>query len=118
MWVDNIRTGHRTKKRKNQFYLQTWHGNLLGKKIEKDVESKLWPSCVKVAKYDGSVTDAFLVANESVLNLAKNSFWLNNNVEYLKIGAPANDALFLYKDDKDFLHNKRSSCYIYRKRVL
>ena len=108
VWVDNTRTGHRTKKRSGQKYLQTWHGNLLGKKVEKDAEDKLWPEYISVAKYDGKITDAFIVANLQSLNLAKKSFWLNENVEYLKIGAPSMDVLFAKKDDEDFKHSIRT----------
>lgn len=93
VWVDNTRTGHRTKKRTGQFYLQTWHGNIICKKAEKDAEDKLWPSYVPVAKYDGSITDAFIVANEMMEKFAKSSFWLNPNTEFLRIGSPSNDVL-------------------------
>lgn len=105
VWVDNTRTGHRTKKRKGQYYLQTWHANVLAKKIEKDAEDKLWPSYIPVAKYDGLVTDAFIVANKRYLEVAKSSFWLNPNVEYLKIGAPANDVLFQRKNDQEYIYS-------------
>lgn len=99
VWVDNTRTGHRTKKRPSQKYMQTWHGNLLGKKCEKDAEDKLWPGYIPVAQYDGMITDAFIVANKQSLDLAKRSFWLNNRVEYLKIGAPSIDPLLCHKND-------------------
>lgn len=99
VWVDNTRTGHRTKKRLGQKYMQTWHGNLLGKKCEKDAEDKLWPGYIPVAQYDGMITDAFIVANKQSLDLAKRSFWLNDRVEYLKIGAPSIDSLLCHKND-------------------
>lgn len=99
VWVDNTRTGHRTKKRPSQKYMQTWHGNLLGKKCEKDAEDKLWPGYIPVAQYDGMITNAFIVANRQSLDLAKRSFWLNDKVEYLKIGAPSIDLLLCAKND-------------------
>ena len=79
--------------------MQTWHGNLLGKKCEKDAEDKLWPGYIPVAQYDGMITNAFIVANRQSLDLAKRSFWLNDKVEYLKIGAPSIDPLFCVKND-------------------
>lgn len=103
VWVDNTRTGHRTKKRNGQYYLQTWHANVLAKKIERDAEDKLWPEYIPVAKYDGMITDAFIVANKRYLEVAKQSFWLNNQVEYLQIGAAANDVLFQNKNNHAYL---------------
>ena len=40
VWVSNIRYGKLLNKRKNQVYLQTWHGSFSIKKVEKDVERK------------------------------------------------------------------------------
>ena len=37
VWVDNTRTGHRTKKRPSQKYMQTWHGNLTVRRQLPDV---------------------------------------------------------------------------------
>lgn len=112
VWVDNTRTGHRTKKRNGQKYMQTWHGCLLGKKCEKDVEDKLWPEYIPVAKYDGKITDAFIAANQQNLEWAQRAFWLNNNVEYLKIGSPSTDILINKKDDNVFKEKIRNKLKI------
>ena len=95
VWVDNTRTGHRTKKRSGQYYLQTWHGQVVSKKIEKDAEDKLWSSYIPVAKYDGSITDAVMASNEIFEKIFRSSFWLSDKTDVLRSGSPSNDVLFL-----------------------
>ncbi|MCJ0604621.1 CDP-glycerol glycerophosphotransferase family protein, partial [Enterococcus cecorum] len=63
VWVDNIRHRHPVKKKESQLYLQTWHGSMGVKKIEKDAESKLPKEYIKQAKYDGQIIDAIIADN-------------------------------------------------------
>ena len=97
--------------------MQTWHGNLLGKKCEKDAEDKLWPGYIPVAQYDGIITNAFIVANRQSLNLAKRSFWLNDKVEYLKIGAPSIAVSYTHLDvyKRQHVYSMRSSLIVGQK---
>lgn len=41
IWVDNSRKHIGVTKRKSQYYIQTWHGDLFIKMLEKDVEESL-----------------------------------------------------------------------------
>ena len=41
VWIDNSRKHYGIRKRKGQMYIQTWHGGIALKKIEKDVENSL-----------------------------------------------------------------------------
>jgi len=59
-WIDNCRKQLYAKKRKGQYYIQTWHGSINFKKVEKDVENKLSSFYVKQAKYDSTIADLFL----------------------------------------------------------
>ncbi|MBQ8430744.1 MAG: CDP-glycerol glycerophosphotransferase family protein [Clostridia bacterium] len=62
MIVNNFRFAKKYKKRKKQFYIQTWHGSTIAyKMIEKDVEDSLSKNYVEKAKHDSKFID-FLLA--------------------------------------------------------
>ena len=50
IWIDNIKNSVKPDKRNDQFYLQTWHGGLAVKAIERQVEDKLDSNYVEAAK--------------------------------------------------------------------
>ena len=60
VWVDNIRNSDRPWKRKGQIYLQTWHGSDGVKLIEKSVAGSLKKTYLRMAKYDGKITDGIV----------------------------------------------------------
>lgn len=93
IWIDNIRNSERVRKKKNQIYLQTWHGEFALKQIEAQVEDQLKPHYVKMAKKDGQICDGILAGNKVMYNLIKKSFWLGEQAEILKIGLPRRDFL-------------------------
>lgn len=91
IWVDNVRCYKGMRKKKGQFYIQTWHAPLGFKKVEAEVEDKLTKSYVKDAKYDGKIIDLFPVNNEYMANLIRKYFWYDGEVS--KIGLPRNDII-------------------------
>lgn len=92
IWIDNIKNNFKGIKRSGQFYLQTWHGGIAFKKIEKAVESYLDPGYVKASKADSKETDAILSDSKWVTNSIKENFWYDG--EILETGFPRNDAFF------------------------
>lgn len=82
--------------KENQVYLQTWHGSDGVKIIEKDAESTLSKSYIRMAKYDGSISDAIISSCQlqTQTEQFKKSFWLADNVEILEYGLPRNDDFF------------------------
>ena len=50
VWVDNVRKDLWDRKRKNQFYIQTWHGGIALKKIEQDASSALAKTYIRRAR--------------------------------------------------------------------
>lgn len=88
IWIDNCRKTNAKYKRKNQFYIQTWHGFAL-KRIEKDAESKLSPGYVKGARIDSKHIDCIISCSDFMSEIYRNAFWYNGKI--LKIGAPRND---------------------------
>lgn len=105
VWVCNTRGSRLTKKRKDQIYLQTWHGSIGFKKIEKDAELVLPNSYVLGAKEDGQIVDGIIADGKWQELLYKRAFWLNENCEILKVGSPRLD-VFFNKTDSIMLQNR------------
>ncbi len=91
VWVDNNRKENYIRKRKGQYYIQTWHGGIALKKIEKDYEAKLGPQYVANAKRDSRMTDLYISNSSFCTNMYRNSFWYKGEV--LECGSPRNDIL-------------------------
>lgn len=97
VWIDNSRKNYYTKKRKRQLYIQTWHGGIALKKIEKDAEGSLLNSYVKFAKKDSKNADLFISNSKFNTNMYKRAFWYDGEV--LESGVPRNDLLFNNVDE-------------------
>ncbi len=81
VWVDNSRKYLWMKKRKGQYYIQTWHGSVGIKKAEADTEKTLSANYIKRAKYDSSMVDLFICDNEWQYQKYKNGFlWSNGDI--------------------------------------
>ena len=96
LWIDNCRKRGWIAKRKEQFYVQTWHGGPMIKKIEADVADKLPATYVEKAINDSKMADLFISGSKFETNIYKNSFWYDGNV--LEQGLPA---LSMYYEKQD-----------------
>ncbi len=92
-WVFNTRDVKLIEKRKDQVFLQTWHGGVALKKVEKDAEDKLTERYISAAKYDGEIADGIIVDGKLNEDIFESSFWLNPRCKRLKIGQPRVDVL-------------------------
>ncbi|MEH7106942.1 CDP-glycerol glycerophosphotransferase family protein, partial [Bacillus sp. JJ1764] len=90
--ITNFRTTDLYVKRKNQYYIQTWHSSLRLKQIEKDTEKTLPNGYLQMAKNDSRKCDLLLSGCEYSTKIFKRAFWYNG--EILESGIPANDLLF------------------------
>lgn len=96
IWIDNVRKGNEIRKRKGQYYIQTWHGFIPFKKLEKDAESKREREAVAKSINDSKMADLFLSGCKKRTELYKNgAFWYTGEV--MEFGTPRNDIL-MYKD--------------------
>lgn len=95
IWVDNSRKEYCMKK-KNQYYMQTWHGGFAFKKVERAVESELQPCYIKQAKRDAAQTDVMLSNSNALSKVYREDFWYSG--EILQRGLPRNDRLFNFTD--------------------
>ncbi len=108
IWIDNSRKRAYISKRKNQFYMQTWHSNLRLKKIEKDAEKDLDKLYVWYAKRDSKMADAMIAGCDFSYNTIKNSFWYDGPI--YKTGIPRCDELF--NNDKKIIDDIKSKLEI------
>lgn len=90
IWVDNSRKEY-CEKKKNQFYIQTWHGGFGLKKIEKDAEDKLPDEYLRMAKRDASFCDVMVSNSKTLTKLYHDAFWFDGPV--IEQGLPRNDLL-------------------------
>lgn len=95
--ITNFRSTKMFKKRKNQYYIQTWHSSLRLKQIEKDTEDTLPPHYVQMAKEDSKKLDLLLSGCKFSTDIFKRAFWYDG--EILEHGTPRNDILFKNQND-------------------
>lgn len=97
-WILNTRTPIYFIKRRQQIYIQTWHGCLAFKKIEFDVEDKLSKNYIRHAKYDTSITDLMVSNSTFCDNMYRKAFKYNGKI--IKAGTPRNDILVSCENNK------------------
>jgi len=90
--VSNVKVALPYKKKASQYYIQTWHGSVAFKDIEKDAAPKLNPNYVRESMADSRMIDLFLSCNSIQTHEIQNSFWYDG--EIFESGSPRNDILF------------------------
>lgn len=90
--ITNFRTTDLFVKRKEQYYIQTWHSSLRLKQIEKDAEDVLTPDYIQMAKRDSQKCDLLLSGCQYSSEIFKRAFWYDG--EIFEHGTPRNDVLF------------------------
>lgn len=92
-WISTVRMPYYSIKRQKQFYIQTWHGGLVFKKIEKECEEVLSSRYIRIAKHDSSMIDCYISDNKDNTQQIKEYFWYKKGKIY-EIGSPRNDLFF------------------------
>lgn len=92
IWIDNRRKPGYVRKRKGQYYINTWHASISLKKVEKDAGESLSKNYINAAKKDSKMCDLFLSGGDWETNLYQRAFWYSG--EILKCGYPRQDILF------------------------
>ncbi|MDZ5254378.1 CDP-glycerol glycerophosphotransferase family protein [Clostridium sp. LIBA-8841] len=90
--ITNFRTTDTFIKRKDQYYIQTWHSSLRLKQIERDAEDTLPKDYVKMAKSDSKKIDLLLSGCKYSTDIFKRAFWYDG--EIFEHGTPRNDIFF------------------------
>lgn len=105
IWIDNCRKTQYMRKRKQQFYVQTWHGCVALKRIEKDIEVQLNPEYVHSARHDSSMIDLMLSNSRFCTDMYRRAFWYEG--EILECGSPRVDILFSCASDQKIQIKKK-----------
>lgn len=92
IWIDNTRKNYDARKRKGQYYIQTWHGAAPIKKVEKDVEASLTDIYIVNAKRDSEMADLFLSGSKFYTELYRRSFWYDGVI--MEAGLPRQDVFW------------------------
>ena len=95
LWVDCTRKSEWVIKRDNQFYLQTWHGDVALKRIEEDAIDGLSRQYVNAAIHDSKQVDLMISGSTFGTQLFRRAFWYKGEV--LELGTPKSDSLFADK---------------------
>lgn len=96
IWIDNIKNTPKPLKKEEQFYLQTWHGGIGLKAVEKQIEKNLPAQYVATSKKDASQTDLMLSDSDWTTNIFSKYFWYDGEIK--KTGFPRNDILVTRND--------------------
>lgn len=96
-WVDNTRKQSFITKRPEQFYIQTWHGGVALKRIEKDVEASLDKEYVNTAIKDSKNINLLIASSDWGEKMMRRAFWYDG--EIIKASSARLDPLF--KKDKE-----------------
>lgn len=80
VWVDNVKDSNRPRKRKNQFYIQTWHGGAGIKTAERDAEESLPYAYLRKSKRDSKEIDVFVAETKMTYNSLQRTFWYSGDV--------------------------------------
>ena len=105
IWVSNARLPVYMKKKKNQYYIQTWHGTPL-KRLANDMQKVRIPNTTtadyKYHFYWATRRWDYLVSpNPYSTEIFQSAFWMHPD-QILEIGYPRNDILVTRQDDHVF----------------
>lgn len=98
--ISNVKVSLPYHKKRNQYYIQTWHGSMAFKAIEKDAQEKLRPQYLKETIADSKIIDLFLSCNSIQTKEIQTAFWYDGDI--FECGSPRNDMLYkplYYKDN-------------------
>lgn len=97
VWVDSHLKRSWVKKRRGQYFIETWHGGLGFKKIEGDIESTSNIEEVQNAYYTAKLADVFVSNSDWLSAIYRRAFRYQGSI--LKCGYPKNDIFFKNTDE-------------------
>lgn len=96
IWIDNSRKFRFERKRKNQYYIQTWHGDVGVKKVGGDALDKTPQKEIDDAKHDSQMADLFVCGNKWMYQRYREAYWYYGEVA--TCGLPRRDILYSITD--------------------
>lgn len=115
-WIDSNTKPIGCLKRKNQYYIQTWHGSYGLKKIYGDIPDKINAFDIRSIKYNSRIQDLIVSNSGFATDIYRRAFWYRG--EILECGSPRNDIFFedcsQYAGKvKDFFHIQGKKMVLY-----
>lgn len=98
IWIDNSRKLGYIIKRKKQYYIQTWHGGIALKQVEKDAEAHLDADYVQSAQKDSAMVNLMISNSRFCTDMYRRAFWYDG--EIMECGSPRVDILFTCQADQ------------------
>ena len=92
IWIDSNTKQYGTLKRKNQLFIQTWHGSYGLKKVYGDIPEKITSIDKKTMRYNSKITDLMISNSCQTSEIYRRAFWYKG--EILECGSPRNDIFF------------------------
>ena len=106
VWIDNYRKPYGTRKRKGQFYINTWHANMGFKTIGLWRGEKFSQMAYLVSANDSKMIDNVIIdSNYCEIMFRKGLVY---DGAYLKVGQPRCDALFGNRDEAKAIFRERN----------
>ena len=96
--VGNVKSRLPFHKKKEQYYIQTWHGCFALKRIEGEVENELDPIYVRHSRRDSAMTDVMLSGSSMISDIMRRYFWYSG--EIFECGQPRDDIFFSQTEDE------------------
>lgn len=116
IWIDSNTKPYGTLKRKNQLYIQTWHGSYGLKKIGYDLQEKISFIDSLSFFYNTKISDVFISNSERTTEIYRKAFGFKGKI--LEYGSPRNDlffqdtSIYFKKVQKQFgIQNKKAALY-------
>lgn len=91
IWIDNCRKEPWVRKRKKQYYIQTWHGDFGPKRIERDAIDKLSDTTIHAAIRDSKMVDLMVSGSKFKTKQYETVFWYDGKIA--EIGSPRCDII-------------------------
>lgn len=92
IWIDSNTKPLGVRKRKGQYYIQTWHGSYGLKKMYGDIPDKMNLFDKRNIQYNSKIQDLFVSNSDFYSEIYRRAFWYSG--EILKCGSPRNDIFF------------------------
>lgn len=96
-WIDSNTKPLGIRKRKNQYYIQTWHGSYGLKKMYGDIPDKISLFDKYNIRYNSKIQDLFVSNSFFYSDIYHRAFWYDG--EILQCGSPRNDIFFTQGED-------------------
>ena len=92
-WIDSNTKHVGMLKRKNQYYIQTWHGSYGLKKVYGDIPDKITYFDKRIVQYNSAIQDLVISNSIASTEIFRRAFWYQG--EILECGSPRNDIFFV-----------------------